>query len=46
MVIDPRDVNMGKVSVVIEWENVLLSEMDRCRRMLRELRRQILELNS
>ena len=38
--------NAVKVSVVIEWENVLLAEMDRCRRMLRELRRQILELNS
>ncbi len=37
---------MEKVSIVIEWENVLLAEMDRCRRMLRELRRQILELNS
>ena len=34
------------VSVVIEWENVLLSEMDRCRRMLQELRPQILDLNS
>lgn len=38
--------DMGKVSIVIEWENVLLAEMDRCRRMLRELHRQILELNS
>src|ERR1700722_1853997 len=46
MIIDPRDMNIEKVSIVIEWENVLLAEMDRCRRMLRELRRQILELNS
>jgi hypothetical protein len=38
--------DMGTVSVVIEWENVLLAEIGRCRRMLRELRRQILELNS
>ena len=37
---------MKKISVVIEWENVQLSEMDRCRRMLRELHRQILELNA
>jgi glycosyltransferase involved in cell wall biosynthesis len=37
---------LGQVSVVIEWENVLLAEMDRCRRMLRELRRQILEINA
>lgn len=28
-------------SIVIEWENVLLSEMDRCLAMLTELRRQI-----
>ncbi len=37
---------MEKFSIVIEWENVRLSEMDRCRRMLREVRRQILELNA
>lgn len=37
--------NLAKVSVIVEWENVLLAEMDRCRRMLRELRQQILELN-
>jgi cellulose synthase/poly-beta-1,6-N-acetylglucosamine synthase-like glycosyltransferase len=41
-----KDMNISKVSIVIEWENVLLAEMERCRRMLRELRRQILELNS
>lgn len=26
-----------RVSVIVEWENVLLSEMDRCREMLRRL---------
>ena len=33
-------------SVIIEWENVRLSELDRCRRMLRELASQIRELHT
>ena len=36
--------NPETISIVIEWENVLLAEMARCRKMLRELRRQILLL--
>jgi hypothetical protein len=32
-------------SVIIEWENVRLSELDRCRRMLRALAAQIVELH-
>jgi hypothetical protein len=33
-----------RLSVVIEWENVLLAEADRCRRMLRELGTQLINL--
>ena len=33
-------------SVIIEWENVRLSELDRCRRMLRALAAQIAELHT
>lgn len=33
-------------SVIIEWENVRLSELDRCRRMLRGLATQIAELHT
>jgi Glycosyl transferase family 2 len=33
-----------RLSVVIEWENVLLAEADRCRRMLRELGTQLIDL--
>ncbi len=32
-----------KISIIIEWENVKLSEMDRCRAMLREMAKQIPE---
>lgn len=33
-------------SVIIEWENVRLSELDRCRRMLAELATQIVDLHT
>lgn len=32
-----------QLSIIIEWENVKLSEMDRCREMLREMAKQIPE---
>lgn len=32
-----------QISIIIEWENVKLSEMDRCREMLRAIARQIPE---
>ena len=32
-----------QISIIIEWENVKLSEMDRCRAMLREIAKQIPE---
>jgi hypothetical protein len=30
-----------RISIIVEWENVLLSEMDRCREMLRRLADQV-----
>src|SRR5262245_9756890 len=33
-----------ELSVVVEWENVLLSEEDRCFQMLRQLRKQLSEI--
>jgi Elongation factor Tu GTP binding domain/Glycosyl transferase family 2 len=35
-----------RLSVVIEWENILLAESDRCRRMLDELGTQLIELRN
>src|SRR5262249_19140345 len=35
-----------RLSVVIEWENILLAEADRCRRMLDELGTQLVELRN
>jgi len=35
--------NKPQISIIIEWENVKLSEMDRCREMLREMAKQIPE---
>jgi hypothetical protein len=38
--------DVSTASVIIEWENVRLSELDRCRRMLRGLATQIAELHT
>lgn len=35
-----------KISIIIEWENVLLSELDRCRRMLQIIYEQSVEIHS
>lgn len=37
---------ISRVSIIIEWENVRLAELDRCRDMLRRLGEQTLELAS
>lgn len=37
---------MRLASIIIEWENVRLSELDRCRRMLHSLAEQIAELHT
>jgi hypothetical protein len=34
-----------QVSIILEWENALLSEMDRAREMLRQVRQQVMQQN-